>query len=112
MSSSPALKSAASLVIEPGAVLGGRGRLDPPIASWPHGDIWSATDLETRARHGVEFVSHKQWLTLLQPEALLQEFFQAIPAGHPDLLAFYRVEGTWPELAVVTAPYPVLREKP
>src|SRR3954453_10422864 len=104
--SAPNLASA--LVVEPGAVLGGRIRLDQLIASWAHGVIWSATDLETQVRHGVEFVSHKQWLTLLQPEALLEEFKQAIPARHPDLLALYRIEGSWPELAVVTAPYPVL----
>src|SRR3954469_23236359 len=95
-------KLASALVIEPGAVLGGRLRLDQPILSAPQSNIWSATDLETRARHGVEFVPHKHWLTLLQPDTLLQECNQAVPAGHPDLLAFYRIEGAWPELAVIT----------
>src|SRR5882724_1346391 len=100
------------LSLESGAVLDGVLRLDQRVALGSSKEIWCATDPNTATRFGVEFVSHKQWINLLPPEALLREFTQTIPAAHPDLLAFYRTAGTWPEIAIVTAPYPVLREKP
>ncbi|MEO6002379.1 MAG: FHA domain-containing protein [Opitutus sp.] len=91
--------------IKPGGILGGRLRLEKPLAFLPDERLWLATDLQTSTQHALELLPPRtpgaaetwrsQWEDLLTPPA-------------PNLLGFYRVETGRSYVAAVCAYTPAL----